>query len=330
MMSFSKRRIAWFASAALVVWVVGWDQNPAGALETSEAREYLGKWTLTLESQRGEQTMELEIKDADGTLEAQIGGGFGGDEPNEITSISKSDDGLKLSYELDFNGQAVPVDLTIKLDGEKLAAALSFAGGQFTIEGTGAKAVEGEPEVLTAEEAEARTAAAASSEGRSRRRGRRARGGRTSISFGDKNVYITFTPVETSHVDFKVMDSLTDGSFVRFTEASATQLSTDLDLKFGDTLIKYGNVSPNYRGRYSIWVKRVGSDWRLFFNEKADVWGTQYDPETDAADIALNYSSSATEAEKFTVELKQDGDSGGTLRIAWGTHEWTTEFTLAE
>ena len=87
------------------------------------------------------------------------------------------------------------------------------------------------------------------------------------------------------------------------------------------------NVTQDYPGVYSLWLQKEADGWLLLFNDKADVWGHQYDPETDSAAVPVEFRSDASpEAESFTVELTET-DGGGSLRIAWGPYVWTTDFS---
>ena len=69
--------------------------------------------------------------------------------------------------------------------------------------------------------------------------------------------------------------------------------------------------------------------WHLIFNEKPDVWGTQHDPATDVAEIPIlagKREGASTKLEAELVEL----DGRGLLRIAFGSHEWKSEFSVVE
>ena len=84
-------------------------------------------------------------------------------------------------------------------------------------------------------------------------------------------------------------------------------------------------------GRLGQFIKAFSIEgWQLLFNNKADVWGSQYDPEADAVAVPLQFSSdNAEEAETLTVNLEEI-DNGGSLRFAWGPYAWETQFSVAE
>jgi hypothetical protein len=150
------------------------------------------------------------------------------------------------------------------------------------------------------------------------------------LKFGDKEVQIAFTKSPGKGPSFDQLTSLKDGSVVKFFDQLPPKLKTEIDLKFGDTIIKAGNVAKDYPGVYSLWFKKVGDGWRLVFNNEAGVFGTMHDPTADAAEIPLTVARPATSTGAFEVELKQEGPSGGLLRMAWGNHEWTTSFETAQ
>ena len=53
-------------------------------------------------------------------------------------------------------------------------------------------------------------------------------------------------------------------------------------------MIATGNQVVGFPGSYGLWLKRVGSGWRLVFNNEPDAWGSQHDPKFDAAEIDLS------------------------------------------
>ncbi|MDX1384009.1 MAG: DUF2911 domain-containing protein, partial [Thermoanaerobaculia bacterium] len=103
------------------------------------------------------------------------------------------------------------------------------------------------------------------------------------------------------------------------------KLLTDADLVFGDTRVKAFNLAPNYPGCYGVWMKRVEDGWHLVFNTQADNWGTQYEPETDAAEVPLQVAELETPVERLQVELT-GADGSGKIRILWGNTAWSAAF----
>ena len=142
----------------------------------------------------------------------------------------------------------------------------------------------------------------------------------------DKNVSIVYNiALKTSGPDFAALEKLGVGEVLPITMAVPPKLKTDLNLAFGETVIKTENISKGYPGVYSLWLKKTAAGWSLVFNGRADVWGTMYDSKADAAEVALTHETAAqaTDALKMAIE----GEAAKTLRIIWGTHAWTAGFS---
>ena len=97
-----------------------------------------------------------------------------------------------------------------------------------------------------------------------------------------------------------------------------------------DASIATGNQVVGFPGSYGLWLKRVGSEWRLVFNNEPDAWGSQHDPKFDAAEIPLTHSEGHAAARPFAVALMPDAADRGRLVIIWGPHEWTADFVVGE
>jgi hypothetical protein len=129
--------------------------------------------------------------------------------------------------------------------------------------------------------------------------------------------------------DFARLSSTADGAVVTLTQAAVPRLVIDVPLRFGATTIRTENQVPGFPGAYALWLKRAGSGWRLVFNNEPDVWGSQHNPKTDAAEIALQHSEDAAAAARpFSVALVPDGANGGRLLIVWGVHQWSAQFVI--
>ena len=111
----------------------------------------------------------------------------------------------------------------------------------------------------------------------------------------------------------------------------------DVPLKFGDVLLETGNIglrgSP---GAYGVWLKRVADGWRLVFNDEPDAWGTQHNPEFDAAEVDLDYTQSNLMDEAMhdssralSASVVMTTPEQGHFLLVWGPHEWTADFTVA-
>ncbi len=130
--------------------------------------------------------------------------------------------------------------------------------------------------------------------------------------------------------DFAAIASVAEGEVVRLTEAAVIRLRTMLPLQFGGAKIDTENLTSGFPGLYGLWLKRVGSGWRLVFSNEPDVWGTQHNPDFDAAEIDVAYATDVGSIRPLGVALVPTGARSGTLVIHWGPHEWSTDFTIAD
>ncbi len=134
--------------------------------------------------------------------------------------------------------------------------------------------------------------------------------------------------IDTEHDDFAAIAAMADGDVIRLTEAAVIRLRTEVPLRFGGVTVPTDNLAPGFPGSYGLWLKRVGSGWRLVFNHEADSWGTQHHPEFDAGEIDLTYSQNPSSAHPLGVALIPTREGAGQLVFHWGPHVWRTEFTV--
>jgi len=155
---------------------------------------------------------------------------------------------------------------------------------------------------------------------------------------GDKTLSIQCAKLKAEGVDYELVPNVKAGDYLVLTKSNAIKLKTDFDLAFGEVKVKYGNAAPNYPGVYSVWLKKTGSGWEIAFNEKADVWGTQYDPAHDIGKSPATYSKIDLEApgenklddpNKLRFALAEAGDAME-LTIKFGTHQWTAPFSIEQ
>ena len=129
--------------------------------------------------------------------------------------------------------------------------------------------------------------------------------------------------------DFARLMQTPDGAIVMLTESSVPRLRTEVPLRFGKALIATGNQVAGFPGSYGVWLKRVGSGWRLVFNNEPDAWGSQHDPTFDAAEIEVSHSDGHAVARPFAVAIVPHAADRGRLVIVWGPHEWTADFVAS-
>lgn len=120
--------------AALVVLPV---TTAAQAVTAADAKPFLGAWVLMLETPQGAMPMNVAIKNTEG----KIVGEMSSDQlPSQTSSdLSKTGESLLVKYTLDFQGQAIPVALTLTPKEGKMNFALDFAQGQFMLSGEATK-----------------------------------------------------------------------------------------------------------------------------------------------------------------------------------------------
>ena len=291
-------------------------EEAAEPLVTSEAKDYLGRWILRMESPQGEFDAELAVLDVEGKAVAELELGPLGD--HTVEDIVKTEEGILLTFEAGFGDLTFTVKMPVSRQGDELVGSLGESNGLFRIDFKGIT----EPKAQELEKAGLRRRI------RARRRGP-SQTERTRLTLADKAISIRFDKAKVEEPDFSQIDSIAEGEVVRFLRHQSTKLRTETDLRFGDAWVKTENVADDYPGVYSLWLQKTSEGWSLLFNEKADVWGTQHDAEADAASVPLRFSSDvAEEAATFTVELTE-ADGGGQLTIRWGPYQWETGFTVA-
>jgi hypothetical protein len=96
-----------------------------------------GEWALNMQSPMGPSISNLTLTAADGKVAAEISSEM--IPKTAITQIFKSGQHLVLKYSVDFQGQAIPVILTLTPKDDGVTANFDFAGGQFLMDGTGTK-----------------------------------------------------------------------------------------------------------------------------------------------------------------------------------------------
>ena len=110
------------------------------ALNTSEAQEFLGSWTLAMTSQMGDFNMGLELTDMAGKVGAVLDFPDAGMNQS-ITDVTKSGTSLVLVFVGDAQGQTFDAVITLEPTGpDALDVYFDIAAGAFAMTGTGTKA----------------------------------------------------------------------------------------------------------------------------------------------------------------------------------------------
>ena len=143
-MTRSMLTAACLALTIAVAPALAFAQSPApaaaapAAITPADAKPYLGDWTLTGESQMGPFVMSLSMKVDAGKVVATLSSEM--QPATTVTDITKVGTGIVLRYSVSFDGNAIPVVVTLATKADKLDATLSFADGAFEMAAVGTKA----------------------------------------------------------------------------------------------------------------------------------------------------------------------------------------------
>lgn len=302
-------------------------QEPAAAatddeistLPAGEAGDFLGEWVLTVESPQGAFDLDFTMVDEDGTAVATFDMPRAGS--RTVRHIVKTDDGIQLLYDLAFGEQTFDMHMNVKRTEEGLIGKMADSNGLFSMTFTGI-----DRQRFLAEDSE-------SGDGQRRRR----RGSSTETVElaldGDEEstVRLRFDQVPTTDASYALLENPEAGEVIPFIEFRPMKLWNPVDLKFGEVTVEAHNYTPDYPGVYSLWLLHEDGRWHLVFNHLADVWGTQHDPEKDAARVPLQAVESDESSDVLTAELlATEQGAGGTLRIKWGEWVLSAPFEAAE
>jgi hypothetical protein len=135
MLRFHRSQVRMLCAAALAALPLV--AQAQATLAVAEASRFIGSWTLMLDTPQGSMPVTLNVKDNGGQVAGEVGSDL---MPTQaITSVSKSAESLVLSYTLDFQGNAVPVKISLTPDGDKMKFSFDAADGQFVVEGPATK-----------------------------------------------------------------------------------------------------------------------------------------------------------------------------------------------
>lgn len=133
--------------------------------------------------------------------------------------------------------------------------------------------------------------------------------------------------IDVEDEDYPTLAETPDGAVVEMIRAPVLRLKSDVSLRFGDADVPTGNLAPGFAGAYGVWLRRDGAGWRFVFNHEPDSWGTQHDPDFDAAETPVEYSRAAGSFRPLGATLVPTGHDRGRLVVHWGPHEWAADFT---
>lgn len=106
-------------------------------LRAAHAASLEGAWTVAVESPRGAFLSKLVVSPSDSGLRAKLTSRMG---DVEIDAVEEGADGeYSMAYELDRDGRTIPVEMSLRVEGDALRGAVSFAGGAMTADLSGAR-----------------------------------------------------------------------------------------------------------------------------------------------------------------------------------------------
>jgi hypothetical protein len=133
--------------------------------------------------------------------------------------------------------------------------------------------------------------------------------GEASLTLAAGKVSVDYGRPSLKGRDINTM--ISPGQEWRMGSNAPTTLTSDVDLKFGDKLVK--------KGKYVLLAKLVEKDkWCLLIK----------DGDTVVAEVPLTYAKAMSSEEQVTIKLEKQGD-GGKFLLQWGTFTVTTSFKKA-
>jgi hypothetical protein len=110
----------------------------AQSLSPADAGDFMGTWTMSMDSPQGPFEQELALKDKDGKVIGELTNAVMPSQ--EITDISKTGADPVMKYEGNYQGTSFAATLTLTPDGaNKAKVVFDVNGGMFTMSGTAAK-----------------------------------------------------------------------------------------------------------------------------------------------------------------------------------------------
>jgi len=108
-------------------------------LASADAGNFMGTWTLSLDSPQGPFEQSVVLKDEDGKAVAEISNQMQ-PEVQKVTDVTKDKESLVLKFAGNFQGNAFDAVITMEPDGtDKVKVLFDINAGQFSMSGTGVK-----------------------------------------------------------------------------------------------------------------------------------------------------------------------------------------------
>ena len=108
-------------------------------LASADAGNFMGTWTLSLDSPQGPFEQSVVLKDEGGKAVAEISNQMQ-PEVQKVTDVTKDKESLVLKFAGNFQGNAFDAVITMEPDGtDKVKVLFDINAGQFSMSGTGVK-----------------------------------------------------------------------------------------------------------------------------------------------------------------------------------------------
>lgn len=134
--------------------------------------------------------------------------------------------------------------------------------------------------------------------------------GSATVQLDGKEVKVDYGRPKLNGRDLEKL--IQPGQEWRMGSNSATTLSTDIDLKFGDKTVP--------KGKYTLKAKPTSAqDWRLLI---------QKEDGTTVAEVPMKLEKVDSATDVMTIELSQSSNVGK-FKLLWGTLTLSTEFRKA-
>jgi hypothetical protein len=115
----------------------------AQSLAPADAADFMGVWSLTLDSPQGSFEQTLTVKDEEGKVVAEITSQMQ-PEAQKITNVAKDAGNLVLKFQGNYQGNPFDATITVAPDGDdKAKVTFDINGGMFTMSGAGTRTKKG-------------------------------------------------------------------------------------------------------------------------------------------------------------------------------------------
>ena len=108
-------------------------------LDVAQAQAFLGKWVISMQTDMGPFSMNLELVDQGGKVAANIGapemGGM-----QSVTDVTRSGESLVLRFEANAQGQFFDVLVALAPNGQNLSVLFEVGTGEFSASGVATRA----------------------------------------------------------------------------------------------------------------------------------------------------------------------------------------------